>query len=212
MIKRTLIKAHPIQESNHILLIHKLEKVDIDEWVSKHYPKSVENKSTDANWSWLQIFITYKWFDMMGQEVKGYVYRINGEILGISIVAYNYPCYLSSQNINPYLWYIVKSQHSLEILKKANINPQYIKFQKYVYDMIYDEVKKTSNTMKTFWLHADPIGKDGLLKMYEKNGFISCPLVQNKIIKIRKDDNRYLYFDTNKFNQLSIPTIGDKYV
>ncbi|MFK5976858.1 MAG: hypothetical protein QM493_10145 [Sulfurovum sp.] len=209
MRKFNIIKVHPIQNSNHLLVIHEMEKIDIDEWRDKHHPQSKENNSSDGEWSWLGIFISYKIANILGQKVKGYVYRINGEIFGISIVAYDYPCHIKPNQINPYLWYIVKSPHSQRILFDGNISEN-IKFQKYVYDIIYDEVTKSqvSSSFQTFWLHADPTGKDKLLNMYKDKGFVSCTLIQQKIVKYRSDDSRYLYLAKDKFDKLSITDRG----
>ncbi len=209
-----IIKLHPIKDSEYFLIIHEMRKVDIDEWIIKHYPKSKENKTTDSEWSWKTMYYHIILQNSRGQNIKGYVYRINGEIYGMSIVSYHYPCILDTKltsAIESYLWYMVKSQNSTKNLKDVDINPKYIKLQKYVYDIIYDEIKKKplKSSLKTFWLHADPNGKDKLLDTYKRKGFILCPLVQEKVWQIRKDDGRYLYLPETKFSKLSIPTIGD---
>ena len=206
-----ILKLHPLQNSEYFLIVHEMRKLDIDEWIQKHYPESKKNKTTDSEWSWKTLYYHIIFQNSRGQNIKGYVYRINGEIYGMSIVAYNYPCILNTQSssIKSYLWYMVKSQNSIKNLQKIGINPKDVKLQKYVYDIMYDELKKKpfKNTLRTFWLHADPKGKERLLDIYTSRGFVMCPLEQKKFFKARKDDGRYLYLPEDKFSRLSIPTI-----
>jgi len=171
-----LIKLHPIQDSEYYLLIHEMRKDDIDEWISKHYIASKINNTTDSHWNWKTIYYHMVFQNTRGQKVKGYVYRINGEIYGMSIISYNYPCILNidkNQQIKSYLWYMVKSQNSKKDLLKIGINPKYVRLQKYVYDIMNDEIrfKHVADGLQTFWLHADPNGSSMLLEEYEKQGF-----------------------------------------
>ena len=206
-----LIKLHPIKDSEYFLLIHEMRKKDIDEWINKHYSASKINNTTDSHWNWKTIYYHMAIQNSLGQKIKGYVYRINGEIYGISIVAYNYPCILNIDNkkIKPYLWYMVKSSNSTKNLLDIGINPKHVRLQKYVYDIINDEIRfnHLDDGFKTFWLHADPIGNSRLLENYIKQGFSTCILNQDKVLKARKDDGRYMYFPEIKFKELFIPTV-----
>ena len=207
-----IVKLYPIQDSEYSLLVHKMRKEDIDEWIKKHHPESQKKNTTDSHWNWKMIYYHMLLQNTRRQKIKGYVYRINGEIYGMSIVAYNYPCTLNldgKKEIKPYLWYMVKSPKSNIYLSQITIDPKHVRLQKYVYDIVNEEIrfKNDSYGLKTLWLHADPVGNNALLEIYKRKGFSICSLSQDKIFKTRKDDGRYLYLPEKEFKKLSISTV-----
>jgi len=211
---KKIIKAFSIEESEHIIVVHEMEKEDITEWIEKHQPISIKMGATDGKWLWRGIYSLSKICDLLNQKIERLVYRVNGEIIGMSIMAYNYPCVLNPKsdpkNIKSYLWYMVKSQKANGMLKSINIDPNNVKFQKYVYAIMFERGEEYSSfsDAKSLWLHADRQGGDRLLDMYRNFGFDSCPIVQDKILKYRKDDERYFYLNEEKLKGFSSPTQG----
>ncbi|MHC3995673.1 hypothetical protein ACXWTF_12685 [Thiomicrolovo sp. ZZH C-3] len=183
---------------------------DIKEWNTSFKRFRTDN---DTEWNWYKIYALSAIMKVGGQETVNMVLRANNTIIGMAVVAFNYPCTLPHSAINrrrgcvvpsqgdstlipSFLWYINKAPIANKLEKAGE-------FSFGVGEQFFDEIVKRvqaagSNSPFPFWLHADPSGGNGLFNYYLKKGFCQCDSsVKLSTLKfVRKNDARYMYYNT----------------
>jgi hypothetical protein len=175
---------------------------DILEWDEIHQPliKNMTERA-DSTWNWKKNYYLLLAAKKLGQKPQGYVIRAEGVILGMTIIAFNYPCEKEGKKIYPYLWYMTKSPLANKMEEMIGDGED---FRFLLANLFYDLIERESivqqlENSSCLWLHSDSNGGDELYKKYISSGFEPCDFDRSFSIRgIFYDDNRYLYYDNKK--------------
>lgn len=180
------------------LVVSRMTYDDARSWDKDHRQKTQEEA---GGWRISPIFLLVK--VVKNTTIVLYVVKIKGVIVGMFVVNYALNCLDSNNgNIHHYLWLMAKSQepNSDALLKAYAVQPSVRKSISFLaYAIIQHESKQRNCQM---WLHADPSGGDGLLKMYkERDKFVTCDTrTRTKYLKKQLDD-RFLYAKSSRMDE-----------
>lgn len=216
MNEETLYTFYINNVKNITIDIFEMNYESVEEWHTNHQPLAKQDQDVDSTWDWRFIYIhTFCTGVILHQNVKGYVARIEGTIVGMMILALDYACNIDKKinqernieeerNIPSFLWYITKSKivEDLEIMLSDECKKIIkIDFFNSMLSVIYNETKKDLFIENNaFWLHADKKGGEDLISFYEYKGMLHCPL--NSFPSVRRDDGRFMFMRRNKLFEI----------